>query len=440
MTFGDSLHRSIRELFPLCRSISGEGLRETLRYIQRQIPIKIHEVPTGTQVLDWDIPREWNIRGARIETLDGRTVVDFRDHSLHVVNYSMPVDAVVERAELARHVQTLPDQPDLIPYRTGYFSDDWGFCLTQRQWDQMTDPRYHVVVDSTLEPGSVSYGELLIQGDSDDEVLVVAHCCHPSLANDNLSGIILALELARFVQQERQRSLSYRFLFIPGTIGSIAWLARNETKVDRIKHGLILSCLGDEGSFHYKQSRRGDADIDRAAAAVLRHCDEPFDVLPFSPYGYDERQFCSPAFDLPVGCFMRSPNGTFPEYHTSGDNLDFVKPEKLERSFQRLTEILMLLDTDRVYARVDGRGEPQLGRRGLYRAISGQKEAGGVTQMALLWVLNLADGRHSLLDTAERAGLPYEQIRAAAALASQAKLIVEKVPETRALKPQLRVV
>jgi aminopeptidase-like protein len=429
---GESLHAFIRELYPLCRSISGEGLRQTLRLIQNRIPITVHEVPTGTPVLDWDIPNEWNIRGARIETADGRTIMDFRDHSLHVVNYSGPIDAVVTRAELARHVHTLPDQPDLIPYRTGYFSNDWGFCLSHKQWQSMRDDHYRVVIDSTLAPGSVSYGELFIPGVESGEVLISVHCCHPSLANDNLTGIAIATELARFVSQQKRRRLGYRFLFIPGTIGSIAWLARNEAAVKRIRHGLILTCLGDAGAFHYKQSRQGIAIVDRAAAHVLRHSGQPFEVLPFSPYGYDERQFCSPAYDLPVGCFMRSPNGSFPEYHTSADNLDFVSPAALDDSFQRLCDILGLLDTNAVYRRVDGRGEPQLGRRGLYRAISGQKEAGGVTQMALLWVLNLADGHHSLLDMAERADMPYADIRAAAELALTADLIEDVEPQPAA--------
>lgn len=438
MSLGRQLHAIIRELYPLCRSISGEGLRQTLRFVQRRVPITIHEVPSGTAILDWDVPQEWNIRGARIESLDGEVLVDFRDHNLHVVSYSAPIDAVIERADLARHVHTLPDQPDLIPYRTGYYSGDWGFCLPHRAWQAMQDDRYRVVIDSSLAPGSVSYGELFIPGDSSDEMLISAHCCHPSLANDNLSGIAIAIGLALFIGRQQRRRLGYRFLFIPGTIGSIAWLARNDGAIRRIRHGLILSCLGDSGAFHYKRSRRDSATIDRAVAHVLRHCGSAHKILPFSPYGYDERQFCSPAYDLPVGCFMRSPNGTFPEYHTSADNLDFVTADALEESFRVATEVLGLLESDAIYVRVDGRGEPQLGRRGLYRAIAGQRDA-GVAQMALLWVLNLADGRHSLLDMAERADLAYGDIRAAAEHALAAGLIKGRegasLPEDR--EPEL---
>jgi aminopeptidase-like protein len=419
---GFALHALVRDLYPIARSITGDGLRQTLSTISRHVPLAITEVPTGTPALDWDVPNEWNIRGARIETLDGRTVVDFAQSNLHVVGYSIPVDAVVSRDELARHVHTLPDQPILIPYRTGYYAQDWGFCLAEETWRRMTDPSYRVVIDSTLGPGSLTYGEALVEGELPDEVLISVHCCHPSLANDNLSGIAVATGLARRLKATRPR-LSYRFLFIPATIGSLAWLSRNEAGLSRIRHGLVLTCLGDTGSFHYKASRRGDAVIDRAVVQALKDRGTPARVLPFSPYGYDERQYCSPGYDLPVGCFMRSPNGTFPEYHTSADNLDFVKPESLADSLHALLDIVDILESDRTYRRVDGRGEPQLGRRGLYRAISGQKEAGGTSQLALLWVLNLADGRHSLLAMAERSGLPFRQIRNAANLVLEADLI-----------------
>jgi aminopeptidase-like protein len=291
----------------------------------------------------------------------------------------------------------------------------------------MTDSAYRVMIDSSLAPGSLTYGETLIPGASSDEVLISVHCCHPSLANDNLSGIAVAIGLARRLMATPRR-LSYRFVFIPATIGSLAWLSRNEAILPRIRHGLVLTCLGDSGHFHYKQSRRGTATIDRAVAQVLKERGAPYIVLPFSPYGYDERQYCSPGFDLPVGCFMRSPNGTFPEYHTSADNLEFVKPEALHESVSALADVMDVLDHNRTFARVDGRGEPQLGRRGLYRAISGQKEAGGTSQLALLWVLNLADGQHSLLDMAERSGLPFRDIKNAADLTCAAQLVHERGP------------
>ena len=374
-------------------------------------------------MLDWQVPLEWNIRGATIKTLDGHCLVDFADNNLHVVGYSKPVHKEVRRAELAQHVHTLPDQPELIPYRTGYFADDWGFCMPDNLWRTMQDETYRVDIDSDLSHGSLTYAELFLPGELSDEVLITAHVCHPSLANDNLSGIAVATALA-MRQSQRKRRLGCRFLFIPATIGAITWLARNESQLGKIRHGLVLTCIGDSGPFHFKRSRSG-ASIDNAVAHLLRHSGHPYEIVPFNPYGYDERQFCSPSFDLPVGCLMRSVYGTFPEYHTSADNLDLVKPQALNQSYELVANLLDLLDDNRVYARTDGRGEPQLGRRGLYRAIAGQKDAGGASQMDLLWLLNLADGKHSLLDIAERADVPFERILAAAGLALDADLIRE---------------
>lgn len=415
------LHGLVTELFPINRSLTGAGVRETLGVLARHIDLTINEVPSGTTVLDWTVPMEWNIRGGSISTLSGRRLVDFADHNLHVMGYSKPVQQVLSRAELAQHVHTLPDQPDLIPYRTGYFANDWGFCLPHKLWQTMTDDQYSVEVDSDLSSGSMTYGELFLPGETDREMLITCHICHPSLANDNLSGIAVMTALA-MRQARRTRRLGYRFLFLPATIGAITWLDRNQAILDRVQHGLVLTCLGDTSAFHYKESR-SSATIDRAVAHVLRYSGHKFELMPFNPYGYDERQFCSPGFDLPVGCLMRGVHGTFPEYHTSADNLEFVRPEALEQSYALIESILDLLDRNRTFERVDGRGEPQLGRRGLYRAIAGQREAGGATQMDLLWFLNLADGKHSLLDMAIRADVPFARLEAAARLALEAALV-----------------
>jgi len=415
------LHGLIRELYPINRSLTGGGVRESMKIIARHVELDINEVATGTAVLDWHVPMEWNIRGGTITSMSGQRLVDFADHNLHVLGYSKPVKGVLSRDELSQHVHTLPEQPDLIPYRTGYYADNWGFCLSHNLWQSMTDEQYRVEIDSEIAPGSLTYGELFLPGQTPHEVLITCHVCHPSLADDNLSGIAIATALA--MRQVRQpRRLGYRFLFLPATIGAIAWLDRNESRLDRIKHGLVLTCLGDTNPFHYKQSRSG-AVIDRAVAHILRHCGHPHEVMPFNPYGYDERQFCSPGFDLPVGCLMRGVHGTFPEYHTSADNPDFVTPAALGQSYAVIETLLDLLDGDRTYRRVDGRGEPQLGRRGLYRAIAGQREAGGATQMDLLWFLNLADGRHSLLDMAIRADVPFARLEAAARIALDAALV-----------------
>lgn len=419
------LHDLVRELFPINRSLTGAGVRETLAILARHIQLEVTEVPSGTAVLDWQVPLEWNIRSATIRALDGRYLVNFADNNLHIVGYSKPIHKEVSRAELAQHVHTLPDQPELIPYRTGYFADDWGFCMPDNLWRTMQDESYRIDIDSDLSPGSLTYGELFLPGQLPEEVLITAHVCHPSLANDNLSGIAVALALA-MRQARLPRRLGYRFLFIPATIGAITWLARNEGHLAKIRYGLVLTCVGDAGQFHFKRSRSG-ASIDSAVAHVLRHSGHSHEIVPFNPYGYDERQFCSPAFDLPMGCLMRSVHGTFPEYHTSADNCDFVKPEALDQSYKVVATLLDLLDANWTYVRTDGRGEPQLGRRGLYRAIAGQKEAGGASQMDLLWLLNLADGNYSLLEMAERAGIPFGRLQKAVRLALDADLIREVV-------------
>ena len=419
------LYGLVRELFPINRSLTGAGVRETLAILARHIQLEVREVPSGTAVLDWQVPLEWNIRSATIRALDGRCLVNFADNNLHVVGYSKPIHKEVSRAELAQHIHTLPDQPELIPYRTGYFADDWGFCMPDNLWRTMQDDSYRVDIDSDLSPGSLAYGELFLPGQIPEEVLITAHVCHPGLANDNLSGIAVAVALA-MRQARLPRRLGYRFLFIPATIGAITWLARNEGHLAKIRYGLVLTCLGDAGQFHYKRSRSG-ASIDSAVAHVLRHSGHSHEIVPFKPYGYDERQFCSPAFDLPMGCLMRSVYGTFPQYHTSADNPDFVKPQALDQSYEVVATLVDLLDANRMYVRTDGRGEPQLGRRGLYRAIAGQKEAGGASQMDLLWLLNLADGKHSLLEMAERADIPFSRLQKAVRLALDADLIRDVV-------------
>jgi aminopeptidase-like protein len=417
------LHGLARELFPINRSLTGSGVRETLAILNRYLPLEIHEVPSGTAVLDWHVPKEWNIRGATISALDGRRLIDFADSNLHVVGYSKSIHRVVSRAELERHVHTLPDQPDLIPYRTGYYAEDWGFCMSHNLWRTMLDDSYRVDIESVLSAGSLTYGELYLPGELPDEVLISVHVCHPSLANDNLSGIAVATAQAKG-QASPARRVAYRFLFLPATIGAITWLARNESRLDKIRHGLVLTCLGDAGQFHYKQSRSG-ALIDDAVTHVLSHSGHQYKTVPFNPYGYDERQFCSPGFDLPMGCLMRSVYGTFPEYHTSADDMNFITSRALNQSYEIIAALFDLLDDNRIYVRVDGRGEPQLGRRGLYRAISGQKEAGGASQMDLLWFLNLADGNHSLLEMAKRADIPFARMQAAAWLALSAELVRE---------------
>jgi aminopeptidase-like protein len=417
---GKDLYRLAEELYPICRSITGDGARRTLAIIGRQIPLQLSEVPTGTQVFDWTVPKEWNVRDAYIKPVGGERIVDFKKSNLHVLNYSTPIHTILKLSELKPHLFTIPERPHWIPYRTSYYQENWGFCLTDAQLHSLEDGEYEVCIDSSLDDGSLTYGECYLPGASPQEILISSHICHPSLANDNLSGIAVSTFLAKSLAGQQLR-YSYRFLFIPGTIGAITWLARNPEAAQRIRHGLVLTCIGDRGGFHYKQSRRGDAEIDRAAAVVLRHLDEPAEVIPFSPYGYDERQYCSPGFNLPVGCLMRSIWGTFPEYHTSADNLEFIHPTQLAGSFRVCASIIDLLEKNRYYRNENPFCEPQLGRRNLYRGTGGAGLSEEIN--ARLWVLNCSDSTHSLLDIAEKSGLSFSTISAAAEVLQESGLL-----------------
>ncbi len=419
---GAEMHELVRELYPICRSITGDGVRKTLQILSRYVPLTVEEVPTGTQVLDWTVPREWNIREAWIEDPSGRRVVDFRDSSLHVVSYSAPVDARLSRAELEPHLHSLPEYPDRVPYRTTYYREDWGFCLSHAKRQALPDGEYHVVVDSSLEPGHLSYGELFLPGETDDEILLSTHVCHPSLADDNLSSIAVSVFLARELIGRKRRH-GVRFLYAPGTIGSLTWLARNRGRVERVKHGLTLSCLGDGHPFTYKRTLGGGHEIDRSVALALRDAAVPHEIIDFFPYGYDERQFNSPGFRMPVGSLMRGRHGRFPEYHTSADDLEFVSAERLAESLDLVRRVIDVLDGRGTYRNLSPYGEPQLGRRGLYRDMGGTDVP--QIELALLWVLSLSDGSHSLLDVAERSGIAFASVRKAADLLIAAALLSE---------------
>jgi aminopeptidase-like protein len=424
-TLGPALHALVRDLYPICRSITGDGVRQTLARLKKEIPLEVHEVPSGTKVFDWTVPSEWNIRDAYVKNSSGERIIDFHRHNLHVVNYSVPVQAKMSLAQLRPHLHTLPDQPDLIPYRTSYYQEAWGFCLAHRQLEQMPEDEYEVCIDSTLNDGHLTYGECLLKGASAEEVLVSCHACHPSLANDNLSGVTVSAFLARHLAQVPLR-YSYRFLFIPGTIGSITWLGLNEDRARAIRHGLVLTCIGDRANFTYKKSRRGNAEIDLAVAHILKHSGRDYATVEFSPYGYDERQYCSPGFNLAVGCLMRSHHGQFPEYHTSADNPDFVDPTALADSFATILAVFDLLEHNRTYLSLNPKCEPQLGKRGLYSVMGGTDIK--QLEMAMLWVLNLSDGGASLLDIAERSGLPFGVVNDAATLLLRHDLLA-LVPE-----------
>lgn len=418
---GTRIHDFIRELYPICRSITGDGVRETLRRVGRHIPLTLCEIPTGTQVFDWSVPKEWNIKDAYVKGPDGVKIIDFKKSNLHILNYSIPVHKTVSLAELREHLFTLPNHPDWVPYRTSYYNENWGFCISHTQFASLKEGNYEVCIDASLEDGHLTYGECYLPGESTDEILISSHVCHPSLCNDSISGVALSTFLARHLLDRTSR-YSYRFIFIPATIGSITWLALNETRLDRIKHGLVVTCVGDPGMLTYKKSRRGDAEVDRAVGHILKHMGGPHQILEFSPYGYDERQFCSPGFNLPVGSLSRSRDACYPEYHTSADNLDFVKPASLADSFAAYWSSLSLLEKNHVYLNQNPKCEPQLGKRGLYRKIGGIVESPD-TELAVLWVLNLSDASHSLLDIAEQAQMSFELIAAAAETLFRAGLL-----------------
>lgn len=409
-----------RELYPICRSITGPGIRLTLEIIGRRIPLQVSEIPSGTPVLDWVVPNEWNIEEAYIAKRDGTRIVDFARHNLYVLQYSQAVDRIVPVEELRQRLYSIPDHPDWIPYRTSYYKETWGFCLAHSQLLQLNEPDYHVVIKSSLAPGSLTYGECIIEGEREETVLISCHICHPSLANDNLSGIAVATSLAQVLRAARPR-FTYRFLFIPGTIGSITWLAKNESLIPLVTHGLVLSCLGDAGLMTYKRSRRGDAVIDKIAEHVFRQDRNENRIRPFTPYGYDERQYCSPGFNMPIGCLMRTPNGEYPEYHSSADDLSLLRAQSLEHSLEVLCRIVEIIEGNGSFRNLSPKGEPQLGKRGLYTMVGGN--APPIDQFALLWVLNLSDTKHSLLEIAEQAQMPFASIRAAADALVRAKLL-----------------
>jgi aminopeptidase-like protein len=410
-----------RRLYPIGRSLTGPGVRATLAILREHVPLEVREVPTGTAVLDWTVPREWTLREAYVERLDGRRVIDVADHPLHVVGHSLPIDAVVDRAELLAHVHSLPDRRDWIPFRTSYYADAWGFCASQRVVDALVEDRYRVRIDADLAPGALRYGEWVLPGATPDEVLLTTHVCHPAMANDNVSGMVVLASLAGWLAAAPRRH-TYRLLFLPGTLGSIAWLATHREALPPVRYGLTIAGIGDRGDHAWKRTEAEHAPVDRVVELALREAGRPFRVLPFSPWGYDERQLNSPGFRLPVGLLSRTPHGTYPEYHTSADDLAFIEPTSLADSAALLRSIVAIIEGDRVLRNRRPHGEPQLGRYGLYSATGGAT-GHAPDGMAMLWVLSQADGSRSLVDIAHRSGLPFAQLVHAAGALEAAGLV-----------------
>ncbi|HEY1280932.1 MAG TPA: DUF4910 domain-containing protein [Acidimicrobiales bacterium] len=416
-----SMYELMVELFPICRSITGAGLRDTLARIGKLVPLELTEVPTGTPAFDWIVPREWNIRDAWVADASGQRVIDFLTSNLHVVNYSVPVRARLSLAELRPHLHTLLDHSTWVPYRTSYYADAWGFCLSHDALQDLAPGDYDVVIDASLDDGSLTYGECVLPGEIDDEILISSHVCHPSLANDNLSGVVVAAFLASVLATVPHR-FTYRFLFAPGTIGAIVWLSRHEADLARIRGGLVLACVGDSTPLVFKRSRRGDTRMDRAAAHVLAQRAAGSEVVDFSPYGNDERQFCSPGFDLPVGALTRAGHDRNERHHTSADDLASISAEALADTLTATLDVLRVLEDDTTVVSRNPKGEPQLGRRGLYRTFGGRAEQASL-ESALLWVMSCGDGRHTLLDVAERSGLPFGIVAEAAQALADVELV-----------------
>jgi aminopeptidase-like protein len=413
LSTGAALHALAARLYPIPRSITGPGVRESLELLAEHAPIARHRVASGTPILDWVTPKEWLFRSARLVAPDGREIADAAAQNLQVLNFSVGFRGKLPLEELRPHLFSLPDRPDRIPYRTSYYRESWGFCLPHRVVAALEPGDYEVAIDAEQIDGALEYGEAFLPGASADEVLFSTHCCHPQMANDNLSGLVVMSALAAELAARARRRYSYRFLFVPGTIGAIAWLATREADARRVRFGLVAAGLGDGGGFHYKRSRRGTAPIDFAVPRALERIGAAVEVAEFVPFGYDERQYNSPGFDLPVGSLTRTPWGRYPEYHTDADNLDFVTPAALESALDAYRAVVDELEGREVYRNTNPKGEPMLGRRGLYRAVGGD-DAGRERELALLWVLNLSDGENDLATVAERSKIAPERIREAA--------------------------
>ncbi|MCG6155280.1 DUF4910 domain-containing protein [Rubinisphaera margarita] len=405
----------MQRLFPICRAQTGHGVRESLRVIGEHIPLEMIEVPTGTEVFNWTVPQEWNIRDAYIADQTGRRLIDFRRSNLQVVLGSVPVRSVLHWNELEDHLHLDPAHPEAVPFRTCYGRDSWGFCVSQEQYDLLRNSDvqdFEVVIDSGYQDGSLTYGEFVVAGESDEECLFYTHICHPSLANDNLSGVAVLTQLAQALQSKQTR-LTYRFVLAPATIGAITWLAQNKSRLGHIRQGLILGCLGDRGPLTYKRSRQTTSRIDQIAEYVLQMSSPAASLRSFEPFGYDERQFCSPGINLPIGRLTRSPNGEYPEYHTSLDNLDLIDPDSLVDSLNTCLKIVDVLEQDRCLLNRQPYCEPRLDRYDLYSS-HGSREHNPALQHAVQWVLNYCDGENTLLDIAKRSGLPFAAVLDAA--------------------------
>jgi len=405
---GDEMHSWATDLFPICRSITGDGVRRTLQYLSELMPgLEMHEVPSGTQAFDWTVPDEWNVSGAYIEDENGRRIVDFARNNLHLVGYSEPVDKWLTLEELQPHLHSLPEQPTAIPYITSYYARRWGFCLSQEQRDQLPRGRYHVVVDSTLAAGSLTYGELIIPGADEKEILLSTYICHPSLANNELSGPVVTIAIAQWLAALESCRYTYRIVFIPETIGSIVYISGHLAELKKnVTAGFVVTCVGDDRAYSLLHSRHGNTLADRAATLVMSRHAPHYVEYSFLDRGSDERQYCSPGVDLPVVSIMRTKYNSYPEYHTSLDDLTLVTPAGLAGGYEAIRKCIVLLEHNRTYT-VSTPCEPQLGKRGLYPTLS--TRGAGYSMRGMTNVLAYSDGTLDLIDVATKVGLSGDE-------------------------------
>jgi len=421
---GQEMHNWVRDLFPICRSLAGPGTRETLSYLSELLPdMQVHGVPSGSKVFDWTVPEEWHIREAYIEDESGQRIVDFRNNNLHVISYSTPVDEIFSLDELQSHLHSLPKQPNAIPYITSYYSRVWGFCITDEQRKTLKSGQYRVVIDSEFVEGTLDYGELILPGKIKDEVLLSTYICHPSMANNELSGPAVTTALARWLMDNPNRRYTYRIIFIPETIGSIAYLSKHADYLKKnVRAGFVITCVGDDRTYSFVPSRMGGTLADRIALHALKSEVGDFDEYSFLDRGSDERQYCSPGIDLPVVSIMRSKYGEYPEYHTSLDDLSLVTPEGLQGGFDILKNCIEILEANHTW-KATTPCEPQLGNHGLYPPRGSNTLAPEIRNMKHL--LAYADGKHELIDIAEIIGVNALDCRDIADLLAEKGLLRE---------------
>ena len=402
------MHQWATDLFPICRSLTGDGVRSTLNYLQQLLPaLKIFEIPSGTRAFDWEVPREWVIRDAYIADADGNKLVDFKKNNLHVVGYSTSVDAVLNKEELEEHLYSLPELPHAIPYVTSYYSETWGFCLSHNQRAELGEGPFRVFIDSEHKVGSLTYGELVIPGTSSDEILLSTYVCHPSMANNELSGPVVTTALARWVLGLKDRHYTYRIVMVPETIGSVVYLSLHLPHMQKhLKAGWVLTCIGDDRAYSYLPSPSGATFADRVSKKVMSKSDQRFNEYSFLDRGSDERQYCSPGVDLPVVSLMRSKYGTYPEYHTSLDDLSLVTPSGLQGGLDMMKAVIDEIETNPRW-KSTVLGEPQMGKRGLYPTISTSTSGREVYDM--MNVLAFCDGTHDTEEIANICGISVSQ-------------------------------